>query len=379
VSAPIKLLVVDDSDDDATLLVWQLRRGGYEIDHRRVDTAAELRAAIEAATWDVILCDYSMPSFEAPEAFQIVRERGLDVPFIIVSGVVGEEVAVECMRAGVHDFVLKGNLSRLVGSVQREVADAAVRAEQARMREKMRRFEEVLARSEKLRVVGQMAAGISHDLGNLMNPLSLHLQLLERALSRGDVAEARESAAEMKGVLRRGLQTLERLRSFSRQAPGAKARPVDLDRIVEEAVEVARSRLASGRGPRPEIVVERGDPPAITAHADEVVAAVVNLVVNAIDAMTEGGTIKVRTGAEDGSAWIQVADDGPGMSPEVQARVFEPFFSTKGEEGTGLGLAMVFACVTRHGGTVSLDTAPGKGATFTLHFPVKDVTAGHAH
>jgi len=107
----------------------------------------------------------------------------------------------------------------------------------------------------------------------------------------------------------------------------------------------------------------------VRGHGNEVVGALVNLIVNAADACGERGTVTVRTGRDDGAAWIEVADDGPGMSPEVEARVFEPFFSTKGEQGTGLGLANVFATVQRHGGDVTLVTAPGRGAAFTLSFP----------
>jgi signal transduction histidine kinase len=100
------------------------------------------------------------------------------------------------------------------------------------------------------------------------------------------------------------------------------------------------------------------------------VNALVNLIANAIDAMPAGGTITLRSGEGDGGAWVSVADDGPGMPPEVERRVFEPFFTTKGEAGTGLGLAMVQATMRRHGGTVKLVTEPGQGTTFTLWFPV---------
>jgi len=106
----------------------------------------------------------------------------------------------------------------------------------------------------------------------------------------------------------------------------------------------------------------------------ELIAAVVNLVVNAIDAMQEQGeSITVATGRDDqGRAWVRVRDDGPGMPPEVARRVFEPFFSTKGESGTGLGLANVYAFARRHGGDVTLESSPGEGATFTIFFPPAD-------
>jgi signal transduction histidine kinase len=113
-------------------------------------------------------------------------------------------------------------------------------------------------------------------------------------------------------------------------------------------------------------------------HTDEVLSAVVNLVVNAIDAMPEGGIVKVSTGARDEGVAVTVADNGPGMSPEVQARVFEPFFTTKGAEGTGLGLAMVFATMQRHSGAVSLETSPGNGARFTLWFPRPEGAPRHS-
>jgi signal transduction histidine kinase len=139
---------------------------------------------------------------------------------------------------------------------------------------------------------------------------------------------------------------------------------------MNEAVALARPRLSSRGGSPTRIVVEPGEVPAVVVHAEEVVNAIVNLVVNAIDAMTEPGTITLRTGLVEGKVALTVADTGPGMTPEVQARVFEPFFTTKGAEGTGLGLAMVFATMQRHLGSITLESTPGKGAAFTLLFPV---------
>ncbi|HTQ43501.1 MAG TPA: ATP-binding protein, partial [Polyangiaceae bacterium] len=168
----------------------------------------------------------------------------------------------------------------------------------------------------------------------------------------------------------RGTEMLDRLRSFSRQSPEGAAQEVDLGVLAREAIGIARPRMSARSGALCRIVEALTDVPHVIARGEEIVAAVVNLVVNAIDAMPSGGTITVKTGQSEHEAWISVADTGPGMSPEVQARVFEPFFTTKGAEGTGLGLAMVFATMQRHRGRVSLESAPGQGATFTLTFPL---------
>jgi len=246
---------------------------------------------------------------------------------------------------------------------------AAQIARLAQANAELRASREVLARTEKLRALGQMAAGLSHDLKNILNPLSMHAQIVERSIRKGDTEQALATVAESKAVIRRGVETLDRLRVFSRQSPGAKAERVDLGVLAREAEAIARPRMAARAGALCRIVEELAPVPPVVARGDELVAAVVNLLVNAIDAMPSGGTITLRTCEQDGGVALVVADDGPGMTPEVQAKVFEPFFTTKGDEGTGLGLAMVFATMQRYGGHVSLETAPGKGAVFTLWLP----------
>ncbi|HEY8074655.1 MAG TPA: HAMP domain-containing sensor histidine kinase [Labilithrix sp.] len=235
----------------------------------------------------------------------------------------------------------------------------------------LRATQDVLAKTEKLRALGQMAAGVSHDLKNILNPLSLHLQFSERALARGNVDDAKTSIAEMRQVVVRGVETLERLRSYSRQAKETKTELVELDKLVHEAAQIAKPRMASSASGRVlKIVEDLHTPPSVMAMSGEIVSALVNLVVNAIDASAPtGGTITLRTGEADGGSFVEIADDGPGMPPDVQKRVFEPFFTTKGAEGTGLGLAMVYATVQRHGGTITLETAPGKGTCFHVWLP----------
>ena len=242
-------------------------------------------------------------------------------------------------------------------------------SELRRSNAELRTSRDALARSEKLRALGQMAAGVAHDIKNILNPLGLQIEVLRRRIAR-DPASAGEVLATMETALRTGVDTVERLRSFSRQDPERLIEPADLNRIVQQALEIARPQLALHAG----IVLRQdlGSPPQVLIHAPELVTALVNLIVNALDAMGKAGSLTLATGAGNGGSWIDVRDDGPGMPPEVEQRVFEPFFTTKGERGTGLGLAMVYALVKRAAGQVTLKTAPGRGAHFHLWFPVHE-------
>jgi PAS domain S-box-containing protein len=123
----LRLLIVEDTEDDARLVTRELRRGGYEVAYKRVDTADDMKAALASQSWDLIICDYSMPSFSAPQALEVLKSMDRDIPFIIVSGTIGEETAVAALKAGAHDFLIKDNLARLLPAVQREIREAEVR------------------------------------------------------------------------------------------------------------------------------------------------------------------------------------------------------------------------------------------------------------
>ena len=136
-STPLSALIVEDSEDDALLLLRELKRGGYEVTSERVDTAEAMRSALGQRSWDIIFCDYSMPQFSAFTALELLKATALDIPFIIVSGAIGEETAVAAMKAGVHDYIMKGNLSRLVPAVERELRDVEVRRERKRVQKRL--------------------------------------------------------------------------------------------------------------------------------------------------------------------------------------------------------------------------------------------------
>ncbi len=139
---PIRVLIVDDSEDDGLLLLRQLKNGGYNPTYGQVDTAEAMNEALDRQTWDIILCDYSMPGFSATAAFDLYKEKGFDLPFIIVSGTIADETAVAAMRAGAHDYLMKDNLARLSPAVDRELREVKIRRERREATAQLRKSEE---------------------------------------------------------------------------------------------------------------------------------------------------------------------------------------------------------------------------------------------
>ncbi len=137
-SKPLRILIVEDSEEDTELLLQELRRGAYEPAFERVDTPATMSAALDQQNWDLVVADFSMPQFNALAALELLNKKGLDLPFIIVSGTIGEEIAVSAMKNGARDYIMKGNLRRLVPAVQRELSEAVQRQERKRAEEELR-------------------------------------------------------------------------------------------------------------------------------------------------------------------------------------------------------------------------------------------------
>jgi diguanylate cyclase (GGDEF)-like protein/PAS domain S-box-containing protein len=154
---PLRVLVVEDSEADAVLLTRQLRQSGYEPRAVRVDTAEEMHRLLDQQSWDLVVADYSMPRFNAVAALMLLKEKGLDVPFIILSGTIGEETAVEAMKAGAHDYIMKGNAARLIPAIERELREAVERATrrkaERRVHENERRFRSLIERSSDITTV----------------------------------------------------------------------------------------------------------------------------------------------------------------------------------------------------------------------------------
>lgn len=179
-SIPLRMLLVEDSEDDAVLLLRELRRGGYKPVYERVDTPVNMLAALSEERWELIICDHSMPDFSAPAALKLLQEKELDIPFIIVSASIGEDIAVAAMKAGAHDYIMKGNLARLVPAVKRELREAEGRFARRRAEEQIKaslQEKEVLLRE------------IHHRVKNNLQIISSLLNLQAKYLKDEQVLE----------------------------------------------------------------------------------------------------------------------------------------------------------------------------------------------
>jgi len=157
----LRILLVEDSEDDARFVLREIQHGGYDVEFERVETADAMRAALARRPWDLIICDFSLPRFNAPNALELLKKSGHDLPFIIVSGTIGEESAVNALKAGAHDFIIKGNFARLIPAIQRELKEAEVRRER---RDRERELEAIVSVSSKLRNAKTLEEMFSHLL-----------------------------------------------------------------------------------------------------------------------------------------------------------------------------------------------------------------------
>ncbi len=499
---PLRLLLVEDSENDALLLVRELTRAGFEPVVERVETAVAMQAALDRQGWDIVLGDYSMPQFGGAAALALLRERGLDVPFIIVSGTIGEERAVAAMKAGASDYVPKDKLKRLVPVIERELREAAGRRERRRaeaaLREaeagystlveqapvgiyrsnpagrflsanralarilgydspaellgldmtrdvyadpaerqrlldrdsytereydeveatwkrkdgrrltvqlsvravrdgsggveyyetfvrdvtEQRRLEGQLLQAQKMEAVGRLAGGVAHDFNNLLTVILSYSDLLLEDLppeipDRADVAEIRKAAVAASSLTRQ-------LLAFSRQQV-LEPRVLDVNTVVASTEKLLTRLLGEDVSLTTTLAAALG---AVKVDPGQLEQIIMNLAVNARDAMPRGGRLSIETAnvemdesyvhghplARPGHyVMLAVSDTGTGMDAATQARIFEPFFTTKeAGKGTGLGLATVYGIVRQSSGFIWVYSEPGHGTSFKIYLPRVD-------
>ena len=254
----------------------------------------------------------------------------------------------------------------------------------ARAEEELRRRRGAVARAEQLRALGQLAAGVAHDVNNNLTAILGPVQLAREALAGGSI-NREQLLSDLDFIERAAMdaaRTLHRLQVFARGAQGPIARPIARpDEVLADVIALTRPRWRDqARAERRQIAVEAlpGGAPPVRADPSELREVLVNLVSNAIDAIPQRGSVLLRTGAERGPgnapelAVLEVRDNGAGMDEATRARLFEPFFTTKAAgKGSGLGLVMVRRIVEDLGGSIAVETAPGRGSTFTVRLPAE--------
>jgi signal transduction histidine kinase/CheY-like chemotaxis protein len=226
-----------------------------------------------------------------------------------------------------------------------------------------------LVRTEKLRALGEMASGVAHDFNNLLASVLGRAQLL---LRRVQEPQLRQWLQVIERSALDGAQTVKRLQEFTRMRRDQALAPLDVNQVVRDALDITQSRWKeepTSRGVTLEVRTVLGKVPAVLGDAAELREAMTNLILNALDAMPEGGNLTLSTALVDGRIEIAVADSGVGMPTEVRDKVFDPFFTTKGPQGTGLGLSMTYGIISRHGGSIAVESEPGQGTTFRLSLP----------
>ncbi len=363
---PLRVLFIEDSESDTGLIVRHLENAGYDVHGSCVQTAPELRAALAAPAFDAIIADYRLPQFDAPTALALVHASGHDIPFVVVSGAIGEERAVAMMKAGAHDYVMKSNLSRLAPALEREIRDFLARWELRRTEEERQKLEEQFRRAQKMESIGRLAGAVAHDFNNMLTVIAGYAQLGLSELAPQD--PLRDAFTQIDDAAKRASDLAGRLLAFSRPQPAA-ARDV----VLNELVRNFEKMLGRVLGDRIQLEVSL-DPRGGVLNADpgQIEQILMNLAVNARDAMPEGGRLAIETALipAPNQIRLRVSDTGTGMSAEVMTHIFEPFFTTKEEgKGTGLGLATVYGIVKQAQGAIQVASEPGKGTTFTLVFP----------
>jgi PAS domain S-box-containing protein len=515
---PLRILILEDRAMDADLVVRHLRRDGFEIEAALATDEASYLAALDPAP-DVILADYSLPRFDALSALRHLRARGLDIPFIVVTGTITEETAVAALREGAADYLLKDRLGRLPEAVRRALADResrqrqrqaeqALRESEARYRSvseltsdfayaaevggdgtltfewitdaitaitgytasELRSFDDLAAHAhpddrpalrdhlarvlaghrdsrdcrittrlgderllrlhtrperdpqtgrvtrvygaaqdlteqrrseravqeanvrlsaaldelqqtqqqmvqqERLRALGEMASGIAHDFNNSLTMILgfSELMLAEPELLE-DAAQVRQNLELVTMAAQDAASIVRRLRELYRErTTDDDVDAVDLKSVARAAIALTEPRWrAQAQAQGVHLTVTEEVQPGSIALASEadLRELLTNLIINAVDACEDQGTIVVRAAPDGDAVLLEVSDDGHGMTDEVRARCLEPFFTTKEDRGTGLGLPMVYAIVQRHGGSIAIDSAPGRGTTIGVRLP----------
>jgi len=374
----IRILHLEDSPNDCELVRELLVKDGIDCEIIRCEDREQFIQDLEKKNVDLIFADCALPRFDGLHALQLARQHAPEIPFIFVSGTLGEDSAIESLRNGATDYVLKDRLSRLVPAVRRALAESEERAKSQEMEQRLRQ-------AQRLEAVGTLAGGIAHDFNNILTIIKAYTSLLP--MECGQPERVREIAVTIDRASKRGSELVNQLLTFARKSEG-RFTSMEMNSCVREITSMLRPAMPHNIAF--ELQLEEG---LSEIHADsgQVGCVIINLSTNARDAMPDGGkltfsTSRVRgdevpllSGREtDQYLCLRVSDTGCGMDEATRQRIFEPFFTTKPKgKGTGLGMPVVYGLMQSHNGFIDVRSEPGKGTSISLFFPIPMDTPAH--
>jgi signal transduction histidine kinase len=361
----LRALVVEDEPADVELALRTLRLADLNVTGDVAQTVEEFTEMVRKNSYDVILADYKLPGWNGMESVAILRKEGLDVPVILVSGALGEQTAVECIKQGAADYILKDNLARLPGSIRRAMRET-------KLRQDHRQSQDDLARSN--RDLEQFAYVASHDLQEPLRMVATYTQLLaERYRGKLDSDADKYIHYAVDGALR--MQKLvQDLLAFSRVGrPGMALENTDCNVALQVALSNLEAAIQDSGA-----IVEHIQLPVLVADSSQLVQLLQNLIGNAIKFRGPERPL-IRVSAElMGKEWVfSVADNGIGIAAEHTENVFVVFrrLHTRAEyPGNGIGLSICKKIVEQHGGHIWVESEVGHGSTFRFALPSKKAT-----
>jgi signal transduction histidine kinase len=373
----LKILHLEDDALDAELLLRALIEAGIACDIDRVATEGAFCSALDRGGFDLIVSDFSLPGFDGKAALDIARKSAPDIPFIFVSGTIGEDAAVDSLRAGATDYVLKHQFSKLIPAIRRAQRETEQRRER-------KRVEAQLFRTQRMHSIGTLAGGIAHDLNNVLAPILMAVQVLKEKNS--DASSLRILDTLEQSAIR-GANIVRQVLTFAKGLEGEQS-PIQPKYVLTNMEKMLRETF-------PKSIRLQADIPknlwTIVGDPTQLDQLLLNLCVNARDAMPAGGELRIRAEnivLDEGCSRIhidakpgphvlfEIADTGTGIPQTIIDKIFEPFFTTKeSSKGTGIGLSTVMAIVKSHRGFINVHSqvdGAASGTTFRVFVPAKE-------